>query len=153
MKPLNNDVLVVRFGTEPYVNIEVEGQKFKFIVDTGATMSLVKPGTWQVRIDPTDISARGITGNNLNIIGEQTVELKIGDIICEHTFLVSELGTPGNGILGVDLLQSVGASVDLVASCLRVGGQEIPIENHKGTVLQTEGILSSNPKELITPQE
>ena len=37
--------------------------------------------------------------------------------------------------MGVDLLQSVGASVNLDFGCLRIGEYKIPVENRDGTIL------------------
>ena len=44
--------------------------------------------------------------------------------VFHYTFYVAKIQATGDGILGVDLLQYVGASVDLNAGCLRVGRYE-----------------------------
>ena len=51
----------VRLASEPYVFIEVEGTKCKFLVDTGATVSIVKPDIWQARVEKSNVAARGIS--------------------------------------------------------------------------------------------
>ena len=69
------------------------------------------------------------------------------------------MGTPGDGILGVDLLQLVGASIDLDAGCLRIRIYKIPLESRDVTVLAVrmssdkEGKTCSDSEELITPSE
>ena len=148
----------MRLRTEPYVIVEVEGTEFRFMVDTGAAISLVKPDRWQVQVDPTEVTARDITGNDLKIVGKQTVVMRIGNVECEHTFLVSEIGTPGDGILGVDFLQSVRATVDLKTGYLQMGTNRYRlIESTKGLVVVVrtptggDDVLSSCSKELDTP--
>ena len=160
LKPIVLDVLALRLKTEPYINVEVEGTKFRFIVDTGAAISLIKPDKWQAPIKPTKLMARGVTGSDLELLGIKEVEMKIGPIKFEHKFLISDLGTPGDEILDVDLLQSVGASVDLDVGCLRIGDYKIPLESRDGTVLAVaissdEGrtVMDPRTEELIIPTE
>ena len=111
--------------TESYVKIKVEGNDYLFVVDTGAAISIVKPDKFKARIKSDKFSARGVTGNELKLIGSQTVLVTLGETQIAHMFWVSEIGTPGDGILGVDFLQSVGASVDLEVGHLKVGQQDI----------------------------
>ena len=106
------------------------------------------------------LTARGVTGSDLELLGIQEVEMKLGPIKFERGFLISDLGTPGDGILGVDLLQSVGASVNLDFGCLRIGEYKIPVENRDGTVLaiatsSDEGrtVLDPRTEKLIIPRE
>ena len=69
------------------------------------------------------------------------------------------MGTRGDCILGVDLLQLVAASIDLDAGCLRIRIYKIPLESRDVTVLAVrmssdkEGKTCSESEELITPSE
>ena len=127
-------MLAFRLESEPYVEIEVEGIKWKFIVDTGAAISVVKPDKWQARLIRTEGTARGVTGDKLNLIGKQNVLVKLGTTECQFAFWVGDIGAPGDGILGVDFLQLVGASVDLHVGCLRVGKQDILLGDLRSAV-------------------
>ena len=121
---------------------------------TRAVISLIKPDKWQAPVQTAKLSARGVTGKDLKLSGTQNVIMTIGPIKCEHRFIVSDLGTPGAGILGVDLLQLVGPSANLDAGCLRIREYKIPLESRDGTVRMSsdkEGMTCSDFKELITP--
>ena len=83
------------------------------------------------QIKSIKLTARGVTGSDLELLGIQEVEMKISPIKFEHKFLISDLGTPGDGILGVDLLQSVGASMDLDVGRLRTGYYKISLESRE----------------------
>jgi len=60
--------------TEPVQTIEIGGEEFLFMVDTGAMVSLIQPGISQAQVQPCDIQARGVTGTQFEILGEQEIE-------------------------------------------------------------------------------
>ena len=123
-KPSIPSVLVSRLATEPVVTLKIEETDFEFIVDTGAAISIVKHNIWQTPLVPTELTARGVTGITLKILGTQTVKVSLIGKVFDYTFYVARIQATGDGILTVDLLQFVGASVDLNAGCLRVGRYE-----------------------------
>jgi len=43
------------------------------MVDTGAMVSLIQPGISKTQVQPCDVQARGVTGTQLDILGEQEV--------------------------------------------------------------------------------
>ena len=136
------------------MKIKVEGNDYLFVVDTGAAISFVKPDKFKARIKSDKFSARGVTGNELKLIGKQTVLVTLGETQVAHMFWVSEIGTPGDGILGVDFLQLVGASVDLDAGHLKVGQQDIALVDVRQRVLAVEQSTRSHDpldEELATP--
>ena len=47
------------------------------MVDTGAMVSLIQPTICKVQVRTCDIHARGVTGTQLEIYGEQLVEFTI----------------------------------------------------------------------------
>jgi hypothetical protein len=63
------------------------------MVDTDAVVSLIQPGVSKAQMQPCDVQARGVTGAQLDIVGEQEVEFtlrnKNGSMIFVHTFMVS----------------------------------------------------------------
>jgi len=67
-------------------------------------------------MQPCD-KARGITGTQLKILGEQEVsfDIKLGNssLTFEHTFVISPIKRCSPGILGMDFLQRVGAEISL----------------------------------------
>jgi predicted aspartyl protease len=91
------------------------------LIDTGASVSVIKPGIMAAEIWSTQTEARGITGGKLKVMGTQLVSLNVGNRIFTHEFLVSSLDTEYSGILGVDILRHMGARVDLRTSTLLIG--------------------------------
>jgi hypothetical protein len=60
--------------TEPILTLEIEREKCEFMVDTGAMVSLIQPGKSKACAQPCDVLARGVTGTQLEVLGEQKVE-------------------------------------------------------------------------------
>jgi len=60
--------------------------------------------------------ARGITGAKLKSLGNQTIEIKLGNKTYQHGFLVTSLDVDYSGVLGVDILRLMEAKVDLCLS-------------------------------------
>ena len=98
--------------TEPVLTLEIEGEECEFMVDTGAMVSLIQPGFSKAQVQPCDVQARGVTGTQLDILGEQKVEFTLRNkdyyMTFEHTFVISPLIRCSSGILGTDFLQRVG---------------------------------------------
>jgi len=99
--------------TEPVLTLEIGGEECVFMVDTGAMVSLVQPGISKAQVQPCDVQARGVTGTQLEVLGEQEVEFTLRNkdycMNFVHTFGVRPLIRCSSGILGMDFLQRVGA--------------------------------------------
>jgi hypothetical protein len=78
------------------------------LIDTGASVSVIKPGIAAAEIWTTQTEARGITGGKLKVMGSQLVSLNVGNRDFTHEFLVSPLDAEYSGILGVDILRHMG---------------------------------------------
>jgi len=80
-------------------------------------VSLIQPGLSKAQTQPCDIKARGITGTQLKILGEQEVsfDIKLGNssLTFVHTFVISPIKRCSPGILGMDFLQRVGNEISL----------------------------------------
>jgi len=149
-------VLVSRLATEPVVTLQVEETDFEFIVDTGASISIVKPNIWQAPLVPTELAARGVTGNTLRILGTQTVKVSLVGKVFDYTLYVAKIQATGDGILEVDLLQFVLASVDVNAGSLRVRSYEALLkESSKRIQLVKSDVIAHGENvgsgELATP--
>ena len=101
------------------------------MVDTGAMVSLIQPTICKVQVRTCDIHARGVTGTQLEIYGEQLVEFTIRHkdyyVTFEHTFVVSPLKCCSSGIFGMDFLQRVGAEVSLTTQSLILNRYSFPL--------------------------
>lgn len=91
----------------------------RFIVDTGATISIIKKGISQRNIYNSNVTAKSVTGDQLRIYGKQNVFVTIeGKRSFSHEFLVANLEMTCDGILGMDFLKRIGAKLDLTTGKL-----------------------------------
>jgi hypothetical protein len=58
-EPVDNSLVVGAFGSELLLEVQVEGELQRFLIGSGASLSLVKPGVSRAEIKPTDMAARG----------------------------------------------------------------------------------------------
>jgi hypothetical protein len=56
------------------------------LIDSGASVSVIKPGIATAEIWSTDTIVRGITGNRLNVLGTQVVTFNVGNSVFTHDF-------------------------------------------------------------------
>jgi hypothetical protein len=135
--------------TEPSLTVEIGRGKFEFVIDTGATVSLIKPTISKARLRKSQLQARGVSGTNLKISGVQEVEFKLkspsGDMTFKHSFIVSPLEVCSAGILGLDFLQRVGAEISLADNLLALRNQRFP--------LSSAGLLARISSDLEVPQQ
>jgi hypothetical protein len=61
-EPVDSSLGVGASGNELLLEVQVEGELHRFLIVSGASLSLVKPGFSRAEIKPTDVAARGITG-------------------------------------------------------------------------------------------
>jgi hypothetical protein len=112
------------------LTIDIGGEEFVFMVHTGAMVSLIKPNISEAQLRTCDVQARGVSGTQLDVSGEQEIEfsMRSGDerVTFVHTFVVSPLEIRSSGILGMDFLQRVGAELSLTARSLIMGRHTIP---------------------------
>ena len=126
---------VDRLVTEPVLTLQIGGEEFNFMVDTGAMVSIIQPGISEAQVRPCDVQARGVTGTQLDILGEQEVEFTLhsnnGFVTFEHTFVVSPLKRCSSGILGMDFLHRVGAEISLTDQSLFMGRYSFPLRGQE----------------------
>ena len=144
--------------TEPLLTIEIGRERFEFVVDTGATVSLIKPTISKAQVRKSQVQARGVSGTNLKILGVQEVKFKIksstGSMTFIHPFVVCPLEICSAGILGLDFLQRVGAEISLTDNLLTLRNQRF---RFKALVCPTRvssdpEVLHESSRGLITPE-
>jgi hypothetical protein len=108
---------VKRRVTDPLLIIEIERERLEFVVNTGATVSLIKPTVSKAQLRKSQMQARGVSGTKLEILGVQNVKFimrsPLGSMTFMHSFVVCPLDICSAGILGLDFLQRVGAEIGL----------------------------------------
>jgi hypothetical protein len=96
----------------PSISVNIERVARRLILDTGSNVSIMQPGISGSAVEVTHIRPCGVTGEVLNIKGQQTVSFVVDGREFSHTFLVCSLSTDAAGLLGTDFLNKAGVSID-----------------------------------------
>ena len=132
--------------TQPVLTIEIGGEEFLFMVDTGAMVSLIQPGISKVQVQLCDVQARGLTGTQLEILGEQEIEFIRNEdyyMTFVHTFMIGLLRRCSSGILGMDFLQQVGAEISLITQLLNIGRYYFPLRGQEREVSTVQRLINA----------
>jgi hypothetical protein len=97
----------------PTVAVKIQGAERILIVDSGSSCSLLQPGVAEVPLESTIFEPFGVTGDSLDIVGEQQVLFQMGRVKFSHWFLVCKLPTSADGIIGLNFLTPRQARLDL----------------------------------------
>jgi hypothetical protein len=124
----------VQTRTELLLAIEIEGQLHHVLVDSGASLSILKEGISNTEIFPTEQAAKGVTGNLLEILGIQNAEFKLGKTKFCFEFVTAPLDVEYSGVLGVDILKYMEARVDLRTNELVVGKTRYPLRGLEANI-------------------
>lgn len=104
------------------LNLEVNNKLCKLLLDTGASVSILKPDKcWNIKFSGK-IRLKGLTGSCL-AEGTTVAEVKIGGSLVSHKFVIFDnLDNNGgiDGIIGNDFLEKVGAKIDYERSKLEI---------------------------------
>jgi hypothetical protein len=113
-------------------------------------VSFIHPGISTAQVQPCDVQARGVTGTQLDILGEQKLEFtlrnKDGYMTFIHTFMVSPLKRCSCGLLGMDFLQQVGAKINLTAQVLYIGHYSFPFRCKEPEVSKFQRLINAGQK-------
>ena len=96
----------------PSISVDIEGVERRLILDTGSNVSIMQPGISGSVVEVTHIRPFEVTGEVLNIKGQQTVSFVVDGREFSHKFLVCSLPTDAAVLLGTDFLNEAGASID-----------------------------------------
>jgi len=150
MKPCTEGfaALSVKKGivTKHVLTTVIGGEEFLFMVDTGAMVSLIQPGISRAQMHPCDVKARGITGTQLDVKGEQKIEFFIRNqddyMTFDHTFIVSRLKRSSSGILDMDFVQQVGAEISLTSQSLNICSHSFPLRGRERGVSPVRHLIT-----------
>ena len=125
------------------------------MVDTGAMVSLIQPGISKAQMQPYNVQASGLTGTQLDILGEQEIKfiLRNNDDYMEfvHTFVVRPLKRCRSGILGMDFLQRVGAETSLTSRSLCMGHCSFPLRDQELGVSEVRRLANTGQTRSLCP--
>ncbi|KAJ7989378.1 hypothetical protein DPEC_G00303910 [Dallia pectoralis] len=104
------------------IRIKVEGVECLALVDTGSTVTLVRPDILPsgVRVEQTDVQLRTVTGELAPMLGKCRLSVTVGGKTVLCSMWVAAVQDPC--ILGMDFLKNCGAQLDLAAGTLRLLG-------------------------------
>jgi len=106
--------------SKPTVWVNIRGISREFIVDSGSNVSLIQPGICRSEVRPSNTTSFGVTGDVLDILGKQDVQFSVNIWNYGHTFCVCSLPKEADGILGMDFLSEMNASLDVGRQELRL---------------------------------
>lgn len=92
--------------------VQVGGAKRSLLVDTGAEISILREAVPGVPMQSTNVFAKGVTGAILGVKGVQDLECNFEGRKILHSFVIANLDTSRDGIIGWDLLERMGAVID-----------------------------------------
>jgi hypothetical protein len=107
---MNHKVPILEHGT-PTVAADIEGMSRSLILDTGSNISIMQPCISRSNVQVTAMEPYGVTGNVLDVRGQQTVTVRLNGREYTHPFLVCSLPTKAAGLLGTDLLDRLGGKI------------------------------------------
>ncbi|KAJ8349818.1 hypothetical protein SKAU_G00249480 [Synaphobranchus kaupii] len=110
-----------------YLHCQLDGQACQALVDTGATISLVRPGVlhntggpqlpgaWT----PTTTQLTSVTGAKMAVRGKKEVKVTVSGQEVSHEFWLADIAD--SCIIGLDLLKRWGACVDVSRASITLG--------------------------------
>lgn len=134
-----NDVTCECCANELIINVMIGSKPCRFLLDTGATISIIKKGISQKIIRSSDVVARCVTGSKIKIYGRQKVSLSLGNTRIDHDFVVADILTPYDGLMGLDLMKRIGLKIDFTTGNIFIGDND-----HVVSTIQELGSKSQN---------
>ena len=102
---------------------EIEGSAKRLIIDTGSNVSIIQPGVSSSEIQESLLKHFGVTGEALDVVGQQLVSFTLGGKGLNHSFLVCPLSTETAVLLGTDFFKKFGAEISFKNRILTSSGR------------------------------
>ncbi|KAJ8337367.1 hypothetical protein SKAU_G00385870 [Synaphobranchus kaupii] len=118
-----------------YLHCQLDGQACRALVDTGATISLVRPGVlhntdgpqlpgaWT----PTATPLTSVTGAKMAMRGKKEVKVTVTGKEVSHEFWLADIAD--SCIIGLDLLKRWGACVDVSRASITLGTETVALQS------------------------
>ncbi|KAJ8333917.1 hypothetical protein SKAU_G00412360 [Synaphobranchus kaupii] len=118
-----------------YLHCPIHGQACRALVDTGATISLVRPGVlhntggpqlpgaWT----PTATPLTSVTGTKMAMMGKKAVKVTVSGQELSHEFWLADIAN--SCIIGLDLLKHWGACVDVSRASITLGTETVALQS------------------------
>jgi hypothetical protein len=102
------------------VQVTIAGAQNLFTVDTGSCVTSIQPGVSPNGIRTANVTPIGVTGDELEVTGEEQVEFRCNNCSYTYQFYVFSLPTEADGIFGMDFRAAVNKKVDFQKRGLRL---------------------------------
>ena len=119
-----------------YLDCELNGVGYQALIDTGASLSLVRRGVLPGDHDapsalwsPTAMQVRTVTGERAPMQGHGQLHLLISSRSLHHGFWLADIQE--DCIVGVDLLEKLGAVVDVPRARMHMGSVTIALHQRR----------------------
>jgi hypothetical protein len=130
------------------LKIQIGGTEYEFLVNSAATLRVVKPEIARAP-EPVDYAVKGITGDNLEVVGCKQISSGLGGTSMNIRFIVAPVSKPCDGILGTDLLKALGAVIDLRTNLFGVGEEKFTLAGAGPCVASCA--INGEPEEVCGP--
>ncbi|KAJ8291044.1 hypothetical protein GJAV_G00020760 [Gymnothorax javanicus] len=118
-------------GNGLYLQCWLDGQPCRALIDTGATISLVRPGVLHdAHWKPTDTRLQSVTGQRMGMMGWKKVGVAVGYRCVDHQFWLTEIRN--YCIVGLDLLARWGATINIARPALIIGTDAYELQSTAG---------------------
>ena len=136
---LETMLLAVNPASAYHVNGSVGGKNIRFMLDTGASVSLLSDQTWSLISDQTASLASwggrslvGVEGSAIQIEGVATLNLCFSGVMVKGEFIVAKsLNT--EAILGLDFLEQNQCVINTKQKVLHISGRALPLTSGQGS--------------------
>ena len=143
-----------------YIDVSIQGEKAKFLVDTGATVTLVSdtlykklPASVRPKLHEVNQTIMSANGTALSVHGKAEFNIGIDQLTYHNEAVVANL--KADGILGLDFMKRNHCKVDISNEILDVNGQNkrMTVEGSLGCYRITAAKTVSIPprSEIIVP--
>lgn len=123
-----------------YTRLQVGNQQLKFLIDSGASISLIKYNCVgdKHRIDGKQLRLCGVNGMIENR-GCITIPLTIGKgVVNQRMCVIDEIECGVDGILGGDFFNFMGAMIDYSSQCIRIPNSSIVVPMESVNLISIE---------------
>jgi hypothetical protein len=111
--------------TGVFIEARIEGREQKCLVDTGASVSLVSRQLVPGPLTPCSLKARGIGGEELQVLGQAKLQIQLGKDTFVNSFVAVDM--TNTCILGADFLKASKMLVDVGNPKLSWPGGNVPL--------------------------
>ena len=135
-----------------YTSVEVCEEPTEFLLDTGASVTLIDKTVYDKFRSPPelqkcDVKLIAANGEGISVYGKAFLPLTFGDTTAEHQTVVCNL-SGSIGILGIDLLERLGAVADLSKGLLSLKSTGATVKLHKRNMPVVARVTVAEPAVL-----